>query len=72
VNGNYQVNSIAIGAKANPAKHLLITGNITVRAGGGGLKATIVPLVGISYSFSEFGFNFLRLHQAKCPCNKEQ
>jgi len=72
VNGNYQVNSIAIGAKANPAKHLLISGNITVRTGGGGLKATIVPLVGISYSFSDLGLKFLRLHQPKCPCNKEQ
>ena len=73
VNGNYQVNSIAIGTKVNPTAHLLITANVTIRTGGGGLKATIVPLAGISYSFSDLGLGFFRrLHQPKCPCTPQE
>jgi hypothetical protein len=72
VNGSYQVNSFAAGFKANPTKHLLLTGNVTVKVGNGGLRAKVVPLVGISYSFSDLGFGFLRGSQnPKCDCPKQ-
>ena len=66
VNGSYQLNSFAAGFKANPTKHLLLTGNVTVKVGDGGLRAKVVPLLGISYSFSDLGFGFLK----KCDCPK--
>ena len=66
MNGSYQLNSFAAGFKANPTKHLLLTGNITVKVGNGGLRAKVVPLLGISYSFSDLGFGFLK----RCDCPK--
>jgi hypothetical protein len=69
VNGSYQVNSVAAGLKANPIGHLLISANVTFKAGDGGLRARVVPLVGISYSFSDLGFGAFR--RQKCPCAKE-
>jgi len=72
VNGSYQVNSLAVGIKANPVKHLLVTANVTVKVGEGGLRAKLVPLVGISYSFSDVELGILhRSQQPKCPCPKE-
>ncbi len=69
INGSYQVNSLAIGIKANPVKHLLVTANVTIKIGDGGLRDKVVPLVGISYSFSDVGLGIF--HGSKCPCPKE-
>ncbi len=69
VNGSYQVNSLAAGIKANPVGHLLITANVTIKVGDGGLRAKVVPLVGISYSFSDLGLDIFR--RSKCACPKE-
>jgi hypothetical protein len=51
LNGGYNVNNFAVGVKANPWRNLLVLGNITIKLDDGGLRAPVVPLVGISYSF---------------------
>jgi hypothetical protein len=51
VNGSYNVNNLGVGLKANPWNHLLVTANALVKLDEGGVRATVVPLVGISYSF---------------------
>lgn len=72
VKDSYQVNSLALGIKANPTGHLLATANLTLKVGDGGLRTRVIPLAGISYSFSDFELGvFHRSKQAKCPCPKE-
>jgi len=72
VNGSYQLNSLAVGLKANPTRHLLLTANATFEVGDGGLRTRVVPLVGISYSFSELHLpTFSRSQNPKCACPKE-
>ncbi len=51
INGGYDVDGLALGLKANPWRNLLLLGNMTIKLNNGGLRATIVPLVGVSYSF---------------------
>jgi hypothetical protein len=51
INGGYNVDSLALGLKANPWRSLLLLGNMTIKLDSGGLRATIVPLAGVSYSF---------------------
>jgi len=51
VNGGYDVDGLALGVKVNPWRNLLLLGNMTIKLNNGGLRATIVPLVGVSYSF---------------------
>jgi len=70
VSGSYQVNSVAVGMKANPTRHLLLTANVTIKVGDGGLRAKVAPLAGISYSFSDLGLGIFR-KSPKCPCPKE-
>jgi len=41
----------SIGAKVNPFGTLLLTGNLGVRLDNGGLRARLIPLVGVSYTF---------------------
>lgn len=47
----YGMNNVAVGIKLNVFRGLLITGNAMVALDDGGLRAKIVPLVGISYRF---------------------
>jgi hypothetical protein len=47
----YTVNNIAIGAKARPFGKMVLTGNITIKANSAGLRSTVVPMVGLTYSF---------------------
>lgn len=49
--GSYNVNNLALGVKGNPWKNLLITANVTIKLNNAGLRATAVPLAGLSYSF---------------------
>ena len=49
--GSYNLNALALGLKANPWKQMLILANITIKVNDGGLRATVVPFVGISYTF---------------------
>ncbi|HEY3706051.1 MAG TPA: hypothetical protein VGL22_13395 [Terracidiphilus sp.] len=51
VNGSYNSNDLAVGVKMNPWNNLLITVNATVKLDDSGLRAKIVPLAGVSYSF---------------------
>jgi len=71
-NGSYQLNSLAVGLKANPTRHLLITANATFEVGDGGLRTRVVPLFGISYSFSDLHLpTFGRSQNQKCACPNE-
>jgi hypothetical protein len=42
---------ISLGLKYSPFGNFLVTGNLLVKLNDAGLRATVVPLVGISYSF---------------------
>ncbi len=48
---DYDVANLALGLKANPWKKLLLIGNATIKLNDGGLRASVVPLIGASYSF---------------------
>jgi len=67
ISGSYAVNDLGVGVKANPVKHLLITANLTIKLDNGGLRARVVPLAGISYSFSDLKLGIFR----RCPCDKK-
>jgi hypothetical protein len=41
----------SVGAKINPWRTLLLTGNLAVRLDRSGLRARLIPLGGVSYSF---------------------
>lgn len=47
----YGTNNLAIGTKINPVGHLLITANVLIKLDNGGLRAKVVPMGGLSYSF---------------------
>lgn len=47
----YTLADLALGAKYSPFGNLLLTGNVLLRLNKAGLRATAVPLVGISYTF---------------------
>jgi hypothetical protein len=51
ISGGFNVNDLSLGVKANPWRRLLLLGNITIKLDSGGLRSTVVPLGGISYSF---------------------
>jgi hypothetical protein len=51
ISDDYDVENLALGLKINPWNKLLLLGNATIKLNDGGLRATVVPLVGISYSF---------------------
>ncbi|MGZ4787744.1 MAG: transporter [Terriglobales bacterium] len=50
-NTSYNESSASFGLKFRPTRNLIITGNALVRLDDSGLKSSVVPLVGISYSF---------------------
>jgi Putative MetA-pathway of phenol degradation len=47
----YNSDAIALGAKVRLIRELILTGNATIRVNDGGLRANVVPLVGLSYAF---------------------
>ena len=47
----YTTTNLALGFKAAAYRHLVVTGNLTIKLNNGGLRATVVPLGGLSYSF---------------------
>src|ERR1700687_789015 len=49
--GNYTVTSTAVGLRVNPWSRLLISGNVLFKLDSGGLRAHVVPLVSVSYTF---------------------
>jgi hypothetical protein len=50
-NGSYEYNYLSFGFKANPWKYMIISGNIEVKVNDAGLRANVVPFVGVSYTF---------------------
>ena len=48
---SYTETHLALAFKAQTYKHLILTGNLTIKLNDGGLRASVVPLVGLSYSF---------------------
>jgi hypothetical protein len=48
---SFNMNDLAVGAKVNPGGNFLLTGNVQFKLDNGGLRAKVVPLVGISYTF---------------------
>jgi hypothetical protein len=51
--GNYTITSAATGLRLNPWKNLLISGNALLKIDDGGLRATVVPLISVSYTFGK-------------------
>jgi len=48
---SYHVHNLGVGVKANLKWKLLLTANALIKLDDGGLRAKVVPLVGVSYSF---------------------
>ncbi len=48
---DYSSDAIGVGAKVRLARELVLIGNVTTRIDSGGLRAKVVPLVGLSYAF---------------------
>jgi len=51
ITASYGTDNLAIGTKVNPLGHLLITANVLIKLDNGGLRAKVVPMAGLSYSF---------------------
>jgi hypothetical protein len=49
--GSYDSDGLAFGVKVRIVRQLVATGNLTARLNSGGLRADVVPLVGLSYAF---------------------
>ncbi len=48
---SFNITSAAIGVKFRPGGRLLVVGHVLVKLDDGGLRARVVPLVGVSYTF---------------------
>jgi hypothetical protein len=48
---SFNMDDLAVGTKFSPFGNLLFTGNVQFKLDNGGLRAKVVPLVGISYIF---------------------
>jgi hypothetical protein len=51
VTASYNSDAIAIGGKVRLKHEFVLIGNATIRVNDGGLRANVVPLVGVSYAF---------------------
>jgi hypothetical protein len=51
VHRSYTMNNFAMGAKYSLRGNLLLTANVQFKLDDGGLRAKVVPLIGISYTF---------------------
>jgi len=49
--GGYSADNLGLGAKISPVGHLLITANVLIKLDNGGMRAKVVPMAGLSYSF---------------------
>jgi hypothetical protein len=50
-NADYNIINASVGLKYRLFSHLVLTGNVLLKLNDSGLRATAVPLVGLSYSF---------------------
>jgi hypothetical protein len=48
---SYDLDNLSVGIKINPVGHLLVSANVLVKLNDGGVRAKLIPLVGLSYSF---------------------
>jgi len=48
---SYNITDAAIGGKLEPWHNLVLSGNLLIKLDNGGLRANVVPLVGVSYTF---------------------
>lgn len=48
---SFNTDDLALGAKYSPYGNWLVTGNVQIKLDDGGLRAKVVPLVGVSYTF---------------------
>ena len=48
---SFNANNAAVGAKLSPWRNLVLTGNLFIKLDDGGLRAKLIPLGGISYTF---------------------
>lgn len=48
---SFNTDDLALGGKYSPAGNWLVTGNIQIKLDNGGLRAKVVPLIGLSYTF---------------------
>jgi hypothetical protein len=48
---SFNTDDLALGAKYSPFGNWLVTGNVQIKLDDGGLRAKVVPLVGLSYTF---------------------
>lgn len=48
---DYNITNASIGLKYRLFSHLVVTGNALIKLDDAGLRTTVVPLVGVSYSF---------------------
>jgi hypothetical protein len=48
---DYNITNASVGLKYRPFGHLVVTGNVLIKLDDSGLRSTVVPLVGVSYSF---------------------
>jgi hypothetical protein len=48
---SFNTDDLAVGGKYSPFGNWLVTGNVQIKLDNGGLRAKVVPLVGLSYTF---------------------
>jgi hypothetical protein len=51
IHHSFNMNDLATGVKFSPVRKLLVTANLQIKLNDGGLRAKVVPLAGISYTF---------------------
>lgn len=51
IHHSFNSDDLALGAKYSPYGNWLVTGNVQIKLDDGGLRAKVVPLVGLSYTF---------------------
>jgi hypothetical protein len=49
--GSFNITNVSLGAKVRVSDKFVIFGNALIKLDNGGLRATVVPLVGASFSF---------------------
>jgi hypothetical protein len=48
---SYNITNASLGVKLRPFASLLVTGNVLMKLNNAGLRANVIPLVGVSYTF---------------------
>jgi hypothetical protein len=48
---SFNTDDLALGGKYSPFGNWLVTGNVQIKLDDGGLRAKVVPLIGVSYTF---------------------